>query len=273
VRFHDPNHLQNVQYRSPDRLDARIRLHKLFGTNPVDFHHWILDQTRADLPFDARLLEIGGGHGRLWSENADRTPMGWRIALSDFSPGMITAAARDPRLGSLPGIDFACLDAQRLPFAPARFDAVFAHFMLYHVPDRALAFSEIRRVLKPGGRLYATTLGRDHLREIYELAERVDARVAERSREEWEISFRLDNGRDELKSSFPEIELRHFEDALEVTEVEPLYDYVRSLASADDWDAEQVRRLRGEIETWLRREGVIHVRKEVGMFVAARADA
>ncbi|HUF38901.1 MAG TPA: class I SAM-dependent methyltransferase [Anaerolineales bacterium] len=272
MRFQDPDHLRKVQYGDPARLDARIRLHALYGTNPLDFHRWIFEETVRELPPDARLLEVGGGHGRLWSVNADRIPPGWTIALSDFSPGMIGGAARDEALRSHGRITFACLDAQRLPYARAAFDAVCAHFMLYHVPDRERAFREIRRVLKPGGRFYATTLGRGHLREIYELAERVDADVAERAREDWELSFRLDNGPEELAAHFPEVELRRYEDALEITAAEPLSDYVRSLASAEKWGPREVERLREEIDRWLEREGVIRVRKEVGMFSCRRSD-
>jgi SAM-dependent methyltransferase len=183
---------------------------------------------------------------------------------------MVSAAARDPQLQSMRRIGFACLDVQRLPFRTAVFEAVFAHFMLYHVPDREQAFREIRRVLKPGGRLYAATLGRDHLREIYELAERVDASAADRAREDWELSFRLDNGWEELAPFFPEVELLEYDDRLAITETEPLSDYVRSLASTDHWVPDQVDRLRADIDRWLLRDGVIHVRKEVGMFVARR---
>lgn len=64
---------------------------------------------------------------------------------------------------------YAVADAQALPFADATFDAVIANHMLYHIPDLPRALAEIRRVLKPAGRFYASTIGREHMHELDEL--------------------------------------------------------------------------------------------------------
>ncbi len=57
-------------------------------------------------------------------------------------------------------VQFKEIDAQSIPFEDETFDAVIANHMLYHVPDRPKAIAEIKRVLKPGGRLIATTIGK-----------------------------------------------------------------------------------------------------------------
>ena len=59
--------------------------------NPYGWFRWVFDAL-VKLPADARLLELGCGHGLLWKENIDRIPAGWHITLSDLSPGMLDAA-------------------------------------------------------------------------------------------------------------------------------------------------------------------------------------
>ena len=44
---------------------------------------------------------------------------------------------------------YEIIDAQAIPYGTQRFDIVIANHMLYHVPDRAQAIAEMRRVLKP----------------------------------------------------------------------------------------------------------------------------
>src|SRR5439155_6255128 len=136
--------------------NARMGLHEQFRVNPYGWHRCVFD--RLDLAPNTRPLELGCGPGVLWSENPDRLPTGWEVVLSDFSPGMVHEARQKLR-GRASTFRFAMADAQAVPFAPASFDAVIANHMLYHVPDRAKALNEIRRVLRPGGRLYAATNG------------------------------------------------------------------------------------------------------------------
>ncbi|WP_018178595.1 demethylmenaquinone methyltransferase [Jongsikchunia kroppenstedtii] len=71
---------------------------------------------------------------------------GARCVAADFSLGMLRAGARRrvPKVGA---------DALALPFADAAFDAATISFGLRNVNDVPQALSELRRVLKPGGRL------------------------------------------------------------------------------------------------------------------------
>src|SRR5207253_1882718 len=125
------------------------------------------------------------------------------------------------------GFSFAVADAQTVPFARASFDAVIANHMLYHVPDRAQALSEIRRVLRPGAQLYATTVGRDHMRELHDRFRQIAPHLTPEA-DRWGDSFNLENGREQLLQWFPSVTLHPYEDALLVTEVEPLVAYLLS---------------------------------------------
>lgn len=90
------------------------------------------------------ILDLGCGTGTLTSGLAQR---GGRVAGIDSSPEMIAAARR-----SFPHIEFLVADALELPFE-AEFDVVFSNAVFHWLPDHDRLLKNIRRVLKPGGRL------------------------------------------------------------------------------------------------------------------------
>jgi SAM-dependent methyltransferase len=155
-----------------------------------------------------------------------RIPGGWEITLSDFSGGMLEQA-RQNLLDQPHGFTFEEIDAQSIPYAENTFDAVIANHMLYHVPDRAKALSEVRRVLKPGGRLYATSVGEAHMREVPELVAKFDQELVKKHLKE-PNEFTLENGVDQLSAWYREVKIHRQKNALEVTEVPPLVDYILS---------------------------------------------
>ncbi len=165
----DSTYLQNDQYKNASNCNARLDLHQHYSLNQAGLHRWVFDQ--LDLLHTCRILELGCGAGQLWWQNRDRLPADWTIALSDFSPGMRQEAQRKLRACNHPFV-WLTADAQRLPLADASVDAVIANHMLYHVPDLPRCLAEIQRVLRPGGRLYATTNGARHLHQLRELHQR-----------------------------------------------------------------------------------------------------
>jgi ubiquinone/menaquinone biosynthesis C-methylase UbiE len=71
---------------------------------------------------------------------------------TDISPGMLrTLAGSAERLGL--EVETVRCEAAALPFPDGSFDLVFGHAVLHHLPDLDGAFSEFRRVLRPGGTL------------------------------------------------------------------------------------------------------------------------
>jgi ubiquinone/menaquinone biosynthesis C-methylase UbiE len=271
-RFTDSRYLATEQYQSSANLDARIQLHQRFSLNPRPWMLWVFDQLA--LSESAEILEVGCGTGLLWMENASRVPHGLHITISDVSPGMVADAGRAlAHLRIRPHLLTA--DAQSLPFGSERFDAVIANHMLYHVADRPHALSELRRVLKVGGRLFATTNGSNHMRELAELLTRVlgpgySAPVAPHRAQE--DPFDLEHGGSELGRSFREVELRRYEDGLAITEADALLAYVRSMHIADlDADPARLEGLRRQIEVEMALSGgVLRISKETGLFVGLK---
>jgi SAM-dependent methyltransferase len=252
------------QYRDASNLNARVELHTRFSTNSYGWQRWVFDQ--LDLPPEVRVLELGGGPGYLWADNWDRTPASWHVTLSDLSPGMVEQARHNLAAISR-GVTLAVIDAQAIPFPAATFDALVANHMLYHVPDQAQALREIRRVLKPGGRFYATTVGAAHLRELDELVQRV-APLAEFGSTGLTDAFTLENGSAQLANWFAHVAVRHYEDSLCITAAEPLIAYILSAPTWAQHVSDRLDRLAREIQGELVTRGSIHVTKDSGLFIA-----
>ncbi len=262
------------QYRDATNLDARIALHTRFSTAKMNWYRWLFDH--LNLSEGVRVLELGCGPAKLWRENLERIPQGWDVTLTDASPGMIEEAKA--YLEDAPrAFSYEIVDVQEIPFADASFDAVVAIHMLYHVPDQPRALTEIRRVLRPGGRFYASTNGRAHMQEIGDLAAHfAEGEVLENIRSAHRRnSFRLEDGLEMLSGYFADVTLHRFESSLVVTEAEPLLAFILSATAATELrerpNAAQMERLEA-FKTYLRRriaaEGAVHITQASGLFEA-----
>jgi ubiquinone/menaquinone biosynthesis C-methylase UbiE len=220
------------QYGTDANLRARIELHDRFSTSTLSYPRWVFDG--YDFGDDADVLEVGCGNGMIWRENLDRIPPGWRLTLTDLSPGMVETARGV--LGDR--ATYVATDVQELPFGEASFDAVIANHMLFHVEDRPRALGEIARVLRPGGQFRATTIGLEHLRRLRELVPPREGGQWEKTRER----FTVEQVSKELAPFFVDVELEPYEDSLEVTELEPLLDFVRSRGDVTEEELEPLRR-------------------------------
>ena len=263
----DQECLLTDQYQDASNLNARIQIHALFSTNKYGWPQWVFDQ--FDLSPESRILELGCGSGRLWFENLHRIPEGWEITLSDFSSGMLQEAQQN-LCDSQRRFEFEVVDAQSIPFEDESFDAVIAKHMLFDVLDRAQALSEMRRVLRPGGRFYASTIGRAHLRELYELLSRFDPHADPWGGHPPAESFLLENGLDQISLWFSRVTLRRYEDALVITEAGPLVAYVLSTAAKSILVGDRLAEFTKFVEQELALHGAIHVTKDSGIFEAFR---
>ncbi len=256
--------LREKQYCDSSNLRARAELHQRFRTNPYPWFGWVFD--RITLPSRSRILELGCGPGALWSENLDRSRPGWEVFLSDFSWGMVREARA--QLRSDARFHFAVADAEGIPFRNEAFDALVANHMLYHVPDLDQALSEIHRVLRPNGHLYAATNGAAHLRELGGLIQRFDPRLP--AMDEVNRPFDLGTGREHLARWFVDVQVDRYEDVLVVTEAEPLVAYVFSMFGPYAPSPER-RTEFAEFVGHRLASRPIRITKDVGMLVAARA--
>lgn len=264
-KFTDQNYLKTDQYKDASNLNARVSIHGRFSTNPYGWFRWVFD-TLVKLPADSKILELGSGPGLLWKSCMDRIPAGWKITLSDLSPGMLDAAWRNLVVTGRP-FQFKEIDAQSIPFEDESFDVVIANHMLYHVPDRPKAIAEIKRVLKPGGTLIATTVGENHMKEMMGWYARVHV---SKIWDSFASPFTLENGMEQLRLYFSRVTLSRYEDNLIVTELQPLMDYLRSGLRVAELSESDLATLEVELEKELQEKGSIFITKDSGLFEAVK---
>jgi len=134
-------------------------------------------------------LEVGAGTG-FFALNLKQAGVLDQVHVTDLSPGMVEAARRNAeRLGFT--IEGRVADAERLPYDDATFDLVVGHAVIHHIPDVELAFREMLRVLRPGGRFVIagepTRVGNWYARRLGRLTWAATTRVThlEPLRDKW----------------------------------------------------------------------------------------
>lgn len=105
----------------------------------------------------ASILEVGCGVGAQTEVLLRRFPE-LQITGIDFSPAQLEAARAN--LAGLPGasarVELHHMDATNMAFKSRHFDGAFLCWVLEHVPNPVRVLSEVRRVLKPGSRVFIT---------------------------------------------------------------------------------------------------------------------
>ncbi len=99
------------------------------------------------------VLDLGSGAGTDSLVAARMVGDGGHVTGIDMTPGMLAnARAAAAELGA-GNVEFVEGEAERLPFADASFDVVISNGVIDLIPDKDAVFSELHRVLVPGGRM------------------------------------------------------------------------------------------------------------------------
>lgn len=248
------------QYSTSEKLSIRITLHSKYSTNKQGFGNWIFSNYR--IPEGMLVLELGCGTGEMWCGKDDIINRCGKLILSDFSEGMLATAQGN--LKEYPGIEYLQIDIQDIPFPDRTFDVVIANMMLYHVPDLAKGLSEVARVLKDSGTFYCATYGENGMMEQVELM--FDDFPISSVRN---YSFTLQNGKGKLEDFFSKVQSLQYDDALEVTDIEDMIDYIYSLPSWSDIQDLPRDVIRSTLEQHMH-NGILRLPKDYGMFIAER---
>lgn len=99
------------------------------------------------------ILDLASGTGEPSLSLARRVAPTGTVTATDLSRGMLAALKANAVAEGVTNIETRVCDAQQLPFPDATFDLVTSRFGVMFFVEIARALAEIRRVLKPGGRI------------------------------------------------------------------------------------------------------------------------
>lgn len=125
---------------------------------PLIFEAYATDLVHRLAPRSlANVLEIAAGTGVVTRALAAALPETVAIMATDLNQAMLDQASK---VGTKRAVEWRQADAMQLPFADASFDAVVCQFGAMFFPEKAKAFAEARRVLRPGGVFIFNVWGR-----------------------------------------------------------------------------------------------------------------
>ena len=206
MRLNDPE-LVRRQYATEAGLAVRRGAVARFREGPDAVDVALLAAVDAQAP--RRVLEVGCGMGQF----AKRM-----LAEPDVDLVAVDQSRRMVELARERGIDARSGDAQELDFEDAQFDCVVANWMLYHVDDLDLALTEFARVLVPGGRLVAATIGEQHMYDVWSLTGFLPPLR----------QFSRENGEEVLRRHFARVERVDVDAILVFPDIASIHDYIDS---------------------------------------------
>jgi len=119
---------------------------------------------RLNITRSETVLEIGFGTGHCLKQIAEAVGEEGRVYGIDISSGMLAASRRRlEKAGLWNRVELTCDDAMKMPYADNKFDAVFSSFALelFDSPEIPQVLAEIRRVLRPNGRVGVISMSKE----------------------------------------------------------------------------------------------------------------
>jgi SAM-dependent methyltransferase len=138
----EPSAADSTFTGSIPQLYERYLVPLIFEPYAVDLCRRLQERKLSDV------LEVAAGTGVVTRHLASQLPAAVRIVATDLNQPMLDHAAS---VGTARPVEWRQADAMQLPFADRSFDAVVCQFGVMFFPDKARAFTEALRVLRPGG--------------------------------------------------------------------------------------------------------------------------
>ncbi len=253
-------------------LLARIDIHQKYGGKNID--EWMLNLLKVQKGIS--ILDVGCGAGKQCFTFDDTLRGECEIIGGDVSSDLLDQArVENSRRGAK--VQFIELNFNKeFPFEADRFNLLSACFTIYYAENIPFTISEMRRVLKPGDRLFTTGPMLENKRLFYDIIQEATQKpIPPMPGSSRYGSMILDT----IKAQFGHVEVHIFENPLTFSEVEPFMVYTRASLSEDRklWKSlfdtkEDYERVISQIETvanrYLADHGALVMTKVVGGFVA-----
>lgn len=148
-----------LKYKNSTREQWQSAAEAWFRWSPT-LNAWLGGATEimldmAGVSTGQRVLDVAAGAGEQSISAARRVGTTGHVLASDISPNILEFAAQMARKAGLGNIATQVMDGEHLDVPDAAFDAVISRVGLIYFPDQQRALREMRRVLKPGGRVAA----------------------------------------------------------------------------------------------------------------------
>jgi ubiquinone/menaquinone biosynthesis C-methylase UbiE len=164
-----------------DRVEKAYKTSAEFYTETMEktMTHWSNVLIRdLQLPDNPKALDVGCGTGISTLELMKKCDFRGEFHGIDLSQEMVDKADQMCRDQGYSG-HFSKCDAENLIYQDNAFDLVISNLALHWVPDKKKAFSEIFRVLKPGGQMAVLFNGESNFKEAIDLCVKIENRHPE----------------------------------------------------------------------------------------------
>lgn len=250
------------QYNSDKNLNLRSSLHS-YNVNKIDWDVWCFENMKFCK--NDKVLELGCGNGKLWLKNKEKIKKNLNIILSDFSKSMIKSAKNNLKQINM-DFEYKEINAEKIPYKDETFDVIIAEHMIYFVSNIEKALKEIKRVLKPNGKLYITTNSKNTMYELNELCERF-APNSGLSNNGLSERFNLEEGEKLLKKYFNNVNLKVLEGKIILSEAEPLVSYKASTIQGKSILIEKKRlKFKEYLDKYIKENEQISITTKAGIF-------
>lgn len=259
-------------YQTDEFLRIREETHHKYTVPQTDFPRWALET--VDWQGDETILDMGTGIGTYYSRLVATNPNVTYYA-NDLSHQMLVNHPSNSETLSLS-------DAMHLPYANDSFDVVMANHMLYHVANIDDALKEIKRVLKPNGKLLASTDSIHTMPELQVLMRRAIVLLTRYGATQVRPpalpsdSFALENGTRILAQHFFAVVRHDLPRHLVFTDIDPAMAYLESMRDLRQdslpedvaWE-DMMLIMRQQITQLIKHLGKLEINKVSGALVAS----